>query len=204
MDIEPRTLSPRERYGLLIHSILPRPIAWISTMSPDGLPNLAPFSFFTGIAAEPMSVCFSPVNNRLGVEKDTLINIRKTGEFTVNIVTETAAEMMNKTSAEYPYGVSEFEKAGVTPLKGVKVAPHRVKESPVHMECRVLRIVTLSSGPLGGHVVVGEIVFFHADDSVWKNGGLSHHDLRAIGRMGGSWYARTSDAFEMPRPNDTR
>lgn len=200
MELDPETLDVRDRYGLMIATILPRPIAWISTVSPDGVFNLAPFSFFTGITANPMSVCFAPVNNRDGVQKDTLINARATGQFVVNLANESNAEKMNRTAANYPYGVSEFERAGLTPLPSVKVKPPRVKESPVHMECRVLQIVTLSEGPLGGHLVIGKVVFMHVDDALWNGGRPRHQDLKAVGRMEGAWYTRTQDAFELPRP----
>ena len=199
-DIDPETLPVRERYALLIGSILPRPIAWVSTISPAGVPNLAPFSFFTGVTANPMSVVFAPVNNREGMEKDTLLNARATKQFTVNIADEDNAEKMNQTSANYPYGVSEFEKAGLTPVPSLKVKPPRVKESPISMECELLQIVTLSEGPLGGHLVIGKVVLFHADDRIWNGGKLRHQDIKAIGRMEGAWYARTRDAFELPRP----
>ena len=202
MDIDPETLAPRDRYQLLIGSILPRPIAWVSTVSPEGKTNLAPFSFFTGITAVPMSVVFAPVNNRHGIEKDTLINVRATRQFVVNLATEDNAEKMNETSAAFPYGVSEFEKAGLTAVPSRKVRPPRVKESPVAMECELLRIVDLSEGPMGGHLVIGKVVLFHADDKVWNAGKLRHQDLKTIGRMEGAWYARTRDAFELPRPED--
>jgi flavin reductase (DIM6/NTAB) family NADH-FMN oxidoreductase RutF len=202
MQIEPEALPVRERYGVLISTILPRPIAWVSTISPEGALNLAPFSFFTGIAANPMSVCFAPVNNRDGKQKDTLINARATRQFVVNLVNESNAEKMNQTSANYPYGVSEFEKAGLTALASVKVRPPRVKESPVQLECEVLQIVTISEGPLGGQLVIGKVVMIHCDDAVWNGGRIKHHDLRAIGRMEGAWYARTQDAFELPRPQE--
>ena len=200
MEVSPETLPLAERYGLLISSILPRPIAWVSTASPQGVLNLAPFSFFTGITANPMSICFAPVNNRHGKEKDTLVNGRATRQFVVNLANEANAEKMNQTSADFPYGVSEFEKAGLTPVPSLLVKPPRVLESPLHMECELLQIVTLSEGPLGGHLVIGKVVQFHADDSVWKDNAISHKDLKAVGRMEGGWYTRTRDAFEMPRP----
>lgn len=202
MEIDPETLAPRERYALLISSILPRPIAWVSTLSPEGVTNLAPFSFFTGITANPMSVCFAPVNDRHGRRKDSLLNIEATKQFVVNLANEDNAEKMNQTSASYPYGVSEFASAGVTPAPSVKVRPPRVKESPISMECELLHIVHLGDGPLGGNLVIGKVVHFHADDAVWKNGGIRHQDLNAIGRMDGAWYTRTRDAFELPRPEN--
>jgi flavin reductase (DIM6/NTAB) family NADH-FMN oxidoreductase RutF len=200
MDIDPEKLGVRDRYALLIGSILPRPIAWVSTVSPAGAANLAPFSFFTGIAAEPMSVCFCPVNNRDGMKKDTLINVEATREFTVNVVGEHNVEKMNQTSAPYPYGVSEFEEVGLTQVESLRVRPPRVKESLVSMECKVLQIVALGHGPLAGHVVIGKVVMFHADESVFRDGRLHHDHLKAVGRMEGAWYARTQDAFELPRP----
>jgi flavin reductase (DIM6/NTAB) family NADH-FMN oxidoreductase RutF len=200
MELDPESLGVRDRYGLMIATILPRPIAWVSTVSPDGISNLAPFSFFTGITAKPMSVCFAPVNNRDGVEKDTLINARATKQFVVNLADERTAEKMNQTSANFPYGVSEFEKCGLSAAPSVKVKPPRVAESPINMECEVLQIVTLSDGPLGGHLVIGKVVYMSVDDALWNGGKPRHQDLKAIGRMEGAWYTRTQDAFELPRP----
>lgn len=200
MEIDPASLAVRDRYALLISTILPRPIAWVSTISPDGVPNLAPFSFFTGIAANPMSVCFAPVNDRNGKKKDTLINVERTKEFVVNLANEDNAEKMNQTSAAYPYGVSEFEKVGVTALPSLKVKPPRVKESLVSMECELIQVVTLAEDALGGNLVIGKVVHFRCDDSIWNGGKIRHQDLKAIGRMDGAWYARTGDAFELPRP----
>ena len=200
MNLDPLSLPVRERYLLLISTILPRPIAWVSTVSPDGVPNLAPFSFFTGIAANTMSVCFAPVNDRTGKKKDTLVNVEKTRQFVVNLANEDNAALMNQTSAAYPYGVSEFETAGVTPLPSLKVKPPRVKETLVSLECELIQVVTLAEGALGGNLVIGKVVHFHCDDSVWKDGKIRHQDLKNIGRMEGAWYARTTDAFELPRP----
>lgn len=200
MNLDPLTLDLRERYKLLISTILPRPIAWVSTVSPDGVPNLAPFSFFTGIAANPLSLCFAPVNDRTGKKKDTLVNVEATRQFVVNLASESNAEKMNRTSASYPYGVSEFEKAGVTPLPSLKVKPPRVKESLVAMECELIQVVTLADGPLGGNLVIGKVLHFHCDDAVWNGGKIRHQDLKNIGRMEGVWYTRTQDAFELPRP----
>ena len=200
MQLDPETLAIRDRYALMIASIVPRPIAWVSTVSPEGALNLAPFSFFTGICANPMSVCFAPVNDRHGRKKDTLLNVEATRQFVVNLASEDNAEKMNLTSAPFPYGVSEFEKAGLTALPSVKVKPPRVKESPVAMECELIQIVRLGEGPLAGNLIVGKVIYFHCDDKVYHEGRIRHQDLRAIGRMEGHWYARTTDAFELPRP----
>lgn len=200
MEIEPQAMPVADRYGLMISSILPRPIAWVSTISPEGKTNLAPFSFFTGICAEPMTVCFAPVRNRHGKKKDTLINIEGTRQFVINVVTEESAQVMNQTSADYPYGVSEFEKVGLTPLPSIKVRPPAVKESPIHFECELQQIVTISEGPLGGNLVIGRVVYVRVDDRLWKDGKVSRKDLKPIGRMEGAWYAKVTDAFELPRP----
>ena len=200
MRLDPATLAVRDRYLLMIATILPRPIAWVATVTPDGTPNLAPFSFFTGICANPMTVCFTPVNDRNDKKKDTLINIELTKQFTVNIVNEANAVKMNQTSAPYAYGVSEFDKAGVSPLLSDKVKPPRVKESPVSYECELDQIVRIGEGALAGNLVIGKVVMFHCDDALYNEGKIRHEDIGAIGRMEGAWYARTGDAFELPRP----
>ncbi|MEK7390478.1 MAG: flavin reductase family protein [Elusimicrobiota bacterium] len=200
MDLDPETLSARERYHLLISTVLPRPIAWVSTVSPEGALNLAPFSFFTGIAANPMSVCFAPVNDRNGKKKDTLINIEATKQFVINIVDEPNAAKMNATSAPFPYGISEFEKAGLTPLPSTAVKPPRVAESPASMECELLQIVRLGQGPLAGNLVIGKVVRFHCAQGLGPGGTIRHQELKAVGRLEGDWYVRTLDAFELPRP----
>lgn len=199
-ELDVTKMSLPDRYGLMISVIQPRAIAWVSTRGKDGSLNLAPFSFFTGICADPMAVCFAPVRNRNAQKKDTLLNIEATREFVVNVVAEPLAARMNQTSADYPYGVSEFEKAGLTPAPSLRVKPPRVKESPVSMECELLQIVTLSEGPLGGNLVIGKVVHVHVEDAVWKEGRIHHRDLRLVGRMEGGWYARVLDDFEMPRP----
>lgn len=200
MEIDPESLPAPDRYGLLISAIAPRPIAWVSTLGADGSVNLAPFSFFTGITAQPMTVCFAPVNNRAGRKKDTLVNIEATKQFVVHAVTEKLAEVMNQTSADYPYGVSEFEKAGLTAIPSAKVKPPSVKESPLRMECELLQIVRISEGPLGGNLVIGRVLHIHVDDALWKDGRIRHQDLKPVGRMDGAWYTKVTDAFELPRP----
>jgi len=200
VQLEPESLAVRDRYLLMIATILPRPIAWVATVSPEGTTNLAPFSFFTGICANPMAICFAPVNDRNGKKKDTLVNIELTKQFTVNIVNEKSVEKMNLTSAPYPYGVSEFEKTGVTALPSIKVKPPRVKESPVSYECELQQIVRIGEGALAGNLVIGRVVMFHCEDSLYNNGKIRHQDVHAVGRMEGAWYSRTNDAFELPRP----
>lgn len=200
MELRPEDLELRDRYGLLISVIQPRPIAWVSTIDKNGTPNLAPYSFFTGITAKPMTLCFAPVCNRHGEKKDTLLNIEATREFVVSIVDEKSAKLMVQTSAEYPPGISEFEKTGATPTPSKEVTPPRVAQSPVNLECRLNQIVTISEGPLGGNLVIGEVVHIHVNDALWKDGKISHRDLKPVGRLGGAFYTRVQDDFEIPRP----
>ena len=200
MDRDPGELEARDRYRLMIGLIQPRPIAWVSTVAPNGAPNLAPFSFFTGITANPMSLCFAPVNDRHGRKKDTLLNVEATRQFVVNFVDEANAERMNATSAPYPRGVSEFERCGLSAVPSDKVKPPRVAEAPAAFECELLQVVDLGGGPLGGHLVIGTVVRVHCDDRLLKGAAISHKDRRAVGRLEGDWYCRTTDDFELPRP----
>jgi flavin reductase (DIM6/NTAB) family NADH-FMN oxidoreductase RutF len=200
MELDPESLPVPDRYGLLISAIQPRPIAWVSTVGPTGGRNLAPFSFFTGITGNPMTLVFAPTNNRDGKKKDTLVNVEATKQFVINIASEATAAKMNQTSADYPYGVDEFTETGLTPVASKVVKPPRVKESPLSLECELMQVVTISEGALGGHLVIGRVVWAHVDDSIWKDGKISHKDLKAIGRLEGGWYTRVTDTFEMQRP----
>lgn len=198
MIVDPGSAPPRDVYKLLIGAVAPRPIAFVSTISPEGVHNLAPFSFFNGICAEPPMVAFSTVFRE--PRKDTYRNVQATGEFVVNIVSEEIAEKMNLASGEYPHGVDEFAISGLTAVPSDLVRPPRVKESHVNMECRLARIVDVSERPLGGSLIIGEVVRFHVDDAIVDNFRIDPDKLRAVGRMGGNEYARTRDRFEMIRP----
>jgi len=200
--INPAEHEARNIYKLMIGSIVPRPIAFVSTVSLDGIRNLAPFSFFTGVSASPPVVCFCPVRRATdGQMKDTLHNVQATGEFVVNIVSEDFAAQMNLCSADFPPEVDEFEMSGLTPLASDLVRPPRVRESRVQMECKVLQIVEVGAGPLGASVVLGQVLRFHVTDELYEDFRIDPDKLRAIGRMGGPTYARTADRFDMPRPN---
>lgn len=205
MIVDPSKLPVRETYRFMISVITPRPIAWVSTVSPRGIPNLAPFSFFNGVAANPPTVVFSPVNRRDGSKKDTVLNIEKTPEFVVNVVSFDQAAPMNACSEEFAYEVSEFEKCGLTPLPSEKVKPPRVKEAKVQIECVLHQIVHIGEGPLAANLVIGRIVLMHVDDSILGADGLPDpRKLDTIGRMGGELYSRTTDLFELPRPGGKR
>jgi flavin reductase (DIM6/NTAB) family NADH-FMN oxidoreductase RutF len=187
-------------YKLLIGSIVPRPIGFISTRAKDGVLNLAPYSFFSAVCSNPPIVLFSTVIRKDGTTKDTLNNVRETGEFVVNIVSESIAEKMNMTSAEVPSDVDEFALSGLTPVPSDLVSCPRVKEAKISMECTLVNIVTFGEGPGGGATAFGEIVRFHIEDGLFDNFRIDPDRLGAIGRMGGPIYTRTRDRFEMARP----
>lgn len=202
MEIDLAQLRPRDAYGLLISTILPRPIAWVSTVSSEGRGNLAPFSFFQGVTANPPTLLFVVANTRDGGRKDTLRNVEATGEFVVNLVPFALAEAMNATSASLPHGESEFERFGIASAPSARVRPPRVAASPVALECALDRIVTVGEGPLAGNVVFGRIVHAHVEDAVLgPDGRPDPAKLDLIGRLGGEAYVRTRERFDLRRPD---
>ena len=202
MTIDPSTRDPFDVYRLLSGSIMPRPIAFVSTISAAGVLNLAPFSFFTVASANPPIVAFCPmVRGGDRPKKDTLMNIEASGEFVVNICSEDFAAQMNATAGEYPPDVDEFQLSGLTPVPSDVVKPPRVKESRVTMECKLHQLVPVSDKFLGGTIVLGEVVRFHVQDSLINEiCEIDADQLNAIGRMAGPVYVRTKDRFEMVRP----
>jgi flavin reductase (DIM6/NTAB) family NADH-FMN oxidoreductase RutF len=212
MDVVPSQLVHREFYNILINAVVPRPIAWVSSLSASGQPNLAPFSFFNAVCAKPPLLAFAPgmrmakkTGAALGAEpgaepKDTLRNIRETGEFVINTVTYKLAEAMNLTSGEYEASIDEFELAKIASAPSKIVRPRRVAESPVSFECRLYQILDFNPEPEGSSLVIGEIVSIHIDDRHLKDGRLDRDSLDLIGRMGGMQYTRTTARFEMVRP----
>jgi len=220
MDVTPSQLAHRELYNILISAVGPRPIAWVSSLSASGQPNLAPFSFFNAVCAKPPLLAFAP-GMRLpkksgaaaaevagaaagqppaGQPKDTLRNIRETGEFVVNIVTFELAEAMNLTSGDYDASIDEFELAKIASAPSKVVRPRRVAESPVSFECKLHQILDFNPAPEGGSLVIGEIVSVHIDERHLKEGRLDRNALDLIGRLGGMKYTRTTERFEMVRP----
>ena len=190
MDFRIDQMSPRELYRTLLIAVTPRPIAWVSTLSGNGTPNLAPFSFFNAVSATPPMLGFSPGIRRLpnGAEhKGTLLNIRETGEFVVN------------TSGEYEHGVNEFELADLATRASQIVRPPQVAASPVSFECKLYQILDFGN-PVTGSLVIGEVVALHLDDKLLREGRLETGALDVIGRMGGAQYTRTTNRFEMERP----
>jgi len=209
MDVTPSQLAHREFYNILISAVVPRPIAWVSSLSASGQANLAPFSFFNAVCAKPPLLAFAPgmrapkgavSGESAGVPKDTLRNIRETGEFVINVVTYELAEAMNLTSGDYDASINEFEVAKVASAPSKLVRPRRVAESPVSFECKLHQILDFNLGPEGGSLVIGEIVSVHIHDEHLKDGRLDRNSLDLIGRMGGMQYTRTAQRFEMVRP----
>ncbi|HEU0141072.1 MAG TPA: flavin reductase family protein [Bryobacteraceae bacterium] len=201
MIIDPGAESPRNVYKVMIGAIVPRPIAFVSTLGADGIRNLAPFSFFTAISANPPVICFSPmIRGSDSGRKDTLRNIEATREFVVNIVSENFVQQMNTCSGEYPPEVDEFEVSGLTPVPSDMVRPARVKEARVNMECKLVQVVHVSERQLGGSIVLGEVLRFHVDDTIVEDFRIDPDKLSAVGRMGGATYVRTTDRFDLVRP----
>jgi flavin reductase (DIM6/NTAB) family NADH-FMN oxidoreductase RutF len=203
MEFDPGTLPWRSLYKILTGAVLPRPVGWISTVDGDGQPNLAPFSFFNVVCANPPTLLFCPMTRSSDAgSKDTLNNVRATGEFVVNIVTEQLAEAMTRTSVEAPPDVNEFEFAGLEAAPSVVVQPPRVGASPVHFECRLNQIVEISPQPGGGSIVIGTIVHFHIEERVLLGDDkIDLTALKPVGRLAGNAYVRMSDVFEIDRPD---
>ncbi|HSH43188.1 MAG TPA: flavin reductase family protein [Arenicellales bacterium] len=183
--------------------VVPRPIGWISTVDDDGLVNLAPYSFFNAVAYHPPQVMYASTGNHVqGGLKDSVANIRQTGEFVLNLATWPLREKLNLTSAPAPHGVDEFEVAGLSKADSELVAPPRVAESPVHMECRLVKVVELlADDPDSPNLVVfGHVVAVHIDDRVIIGGRVDIDRLQPISRLGYADYGRVADVFSMQRP----
>lgn len=199
--IDISTLSVAEAYKLIIGAIVPRPIAWISTVSAAGQTNLAPFSFFNGICSNPPSLLFCPVNHPDGREKDTLRNIRNIKQFVVNIASESLAQAMNQTSGNYPPEITEFKAVGLTEGKSVTIAPPRVVESPINIECELIQIVPVGpGGPGSGCVVIGKILYMHINSHAYKDGKILVDQIKPIARLAGIDYCPVREIFSVPRP----
>lgn len=193
-------ITAQDSYKLLIGAVVPRPIAFISTISSDGKRNLAPFSFFNGVSSKPLCIMVSITRRADGSKKDTLLNIEATGEFVVNSVAEWMIEPANHCAGEYPYGVDEMEKVGLTPMASEMIKPYRVKESPVHFECKVYKMVEVGEGAGGSTVVIGEILKAHIHEKAHQNGRILHDETLPISRLAGDAYGMTPDTFDIKRP----
>jgi len=206
VQFDPQVIDSAAMYKLLIGSVVPRPIAWVSSVDAAGVRNLAPFSYFMAITHEPPTIAFSAgprgaeIGGGVGGKKDTLHNVEVTREFVVNIVDDALAEAMNVTSGDYAAEVDEFTQAGLVAAPSVKVKPPRVAAAPVSMECRLAQVIPV--GRLPHHLIVGEIVQMHVRDDVYDpaTGRLDVHRLKPVGRLAGHLYTHVHDIFEMKRP----
>ena len=195
MEIDPAQLDRRAAYKLMISLVVPRPIAWVSTLSPGGSANLAPFSYFNGISSQP-PILMIAVGARRGERKDTWRNIERTGEFVVNIVVPELVDAMVASSGEFPSGVDEFAQAGVTPTPSARVKPPRIAESPVNMECALERIVEVA----GTALILGRVLLYQVREDLLEGGSVNPSRLKPVGRLGGDFYALLGEVIKRARP----
>ena len=200
MKINPKTFEGFNR--VLTGVVVPRPIAFVSTISDSGNVNLSPYSFFNAVSYDPPLIIFSSSKfTSDGKLKDSLSNIEQNGEFVVNIVNENIVEAMNATAAEYPEDVNEFDIANLTQIDSDLVKPPRLRESPVNMECKLERIITLGTEAHPQGLVIGEIIQLHIDDEIISGHRINHEKLKPVGRLAGNMYTHTYDVFELMRPS---
>jgi flavin reductase (DIM6/NTAB) family NADH-FMN oxidoreductase RutF len=204
LTVNPAEHAPRDVYKLMTGIILPRPVALVSTVDRNGVANVAPFSFFSGVGSVPPAVLFCPViraeTSELPGRKDSLRNVEETGEFVVNVVCDAIAAAANITAAEVPPDVDEFALAGLTPIASEAVKPPRVAESPAQMECKLLQVIYTSKQPGGGVIVLGEVVRFHVREDLIDNFRVDPAGLDLVGRMAGNTWVRTRERIELARP----
>jgi len=193
-------LDVQEKYHLLNGGITPRPIAWISTRSSNGVNNLAPYSFFTVASCNPPVLLYTQVTQRNGIDKDTLQNLIETSECVVNIANFTLLEKMNATSASIAIDKSEFDYADVENCASFKVSPLSVKKSPVRYECTLREIISIGDLPAGGTVVLLDVKFVYVRDDLYIDGTINQKLLDSVGKMGGNYYSLTSNTIEINRP----
>lgn len=190
----------KDNYKFLIGSILPRPIAVVSTVNSDGSNNIAPFSFFTAVSAKPMVIGFSPmIRTSTGEKKDTVINIEREKEFVVNFVTEENYEKVNLASTELSYGEDEFLYAGLTTIESEFVKAKRMKESPIHFECKLRDILSYGDTPGAGRFITGEVLKVHVDEKLLDSGRILTDKFKPVGRGAGSEWIRCDHRFELER-----
>ncbi len=200
LHIDPASTPIPQLHQYLVGSVAPRPIAFASTVSEDGIPNLAPYSFFNVFGSNPPVLVFSS-NRRVrgNTTKDTLYNVQATGEVVINVVNHAIVQQMTLASIDYPADVSEFNKSGLTPIKSKLVKPFRVKESPVQMECKVRDIITLGDEGGAGHLIICDILRIHMDETILdEDGKIDPHKIDLMGRMGRAFYVRASGDSVIP------
>ncbi|MDA9556667.1 flavin reductase family protein [Vibrio sp.] len=200
MNFDISTLEAQSKYRLLNGGITPRPIAWISTRSKSGIDNLAPYSFFTVASCNPPVLLYTQVTQRSGLDKDTLQNLRETGECVVNIVNSDVVEKMNITSTSLGNEISEFDYANVEHCSSDKVAPLSVKDSPIRYECTLKEIISISELPAGGTIVLLDVKSIYVRDDLYNDGIIDQDCIDSVGKMGGDDYSSTSNQFKFKRP----
>jgi flavin reductase (DIM6/NTAB) family NADH-FMN oxidoreductase RutF len=189
-----------DNYKFLIGSILPRPIAFVSTRNEDGSNNVAPFSFFTGVSAKPMIIAFCPlIRTATGEKKDTVKNIERTKEFVINFTTEMIAQKVNLASTELSYGEDEFKFAGLTPIDSKTINVARVKESPIHFECKLRDILSYGDQPGNGTLITGEVIKIHINDELYDGGRVLTKVFKPIGRGAGNDWIKCDSLIQMER-----
>jgi flavin reductase (DIM6/NTAB) family NADH-FMN oxidoreductase RutF len=197
VQINPEELSPKDRYRWITSAVIPRPIAFVSSLSPEGNLNLAPFSFFNGICTSPPVLAISMGKRKSGERKDSLRNIEETGEFVVNIVTEKIGKETERSSEDLPPESDEFSYTGLTPVPSTRVKPPRVAESPLSMECKLLQSTPIEKS--SSTLILGEVISIHADEEILTEGIPDPNKLRPLGRLGGGTYAALGDLLEFPK-----
>ncbi len=200
MYLEIKDLAPVECYQALVAAVIPRPIAWVSTISKEGVDNLAPYSFFTVVSCQPMVLCVTEIFPRDMQHKHTLTNLQQTGECVVNIVDSAAAELMNATSASYAVDQDEFAELGIEKVASIRVKAAGVAISPVRFECQLREIICISDQPMGGSMMLLNVVALHAEDRCVIGDKIDTLKVGAIGKMGGNFYSSTDTSFELVRP----
>jgi len=206
ISIEPKDLSPAKLQGYLQSAVAPRPIAFASTMSKNGKPNLSPFSFFNVFSSNPPILIFSPARRvRDNTIKHTLINCEATREVVINVVNYAIVQQTSLSSTEYADGVNEFLKSGLTQIPSDIVKPYRVKESPVQFECKVNQIIPLGTEGGAGNLIICEVVKIHIDEAILdEDGTIDQHKIDLVSRLGKNWYSRSNQGlFEVPKPLST-
>ena len=203
-SIDPAELETKEVHKILLSSIAPRPIAFVSTIDAKGSVNLSPFSYFNVFSSNPPILIFSPSRRvRDNTTKHTLENAKETKEVVINIVNHSIVEQMSKSSREYDKGVNEFLETGLTQVPSLKVKPPRVLESPISFECKVDNIVSLGDSGGAGQLIIAKVVQIHINkDYLDSEGDIDSEKLDLVARMGGDWYTRVNkdSMFKIPKP----
>jgi Conserved protein/domain typically associated with flavoprotein oxygenases, DIM6/NTAB family len=196
MIIDPKKLTSKEAYSLLVSAVVPRPIAFVTSMNAHNVVNAAPYSFFNAIASSPPLIMIS-AGRKKGIMKHTTENILRSKEFVVNVVTEDVLHSINISSADFPPEISEIEQTNLTLVPSISISTPRIAESPVNCECKLYQHFEVGNEPVD--LIIGEVVQFHVKDELYSIGTINQYALKPIARMGGNYYAMIENLFEMER-----